>query len=272
VATDEINYRRFFDINELAAICIEHRPVFEDTHRLVFDLLDRGIIQGLRIDHPDGLYDPREYLRQLQEWRYLQLCRREWESLVREQRAGSTDPVNEEPAVRQWRLVEQRVLDEFRRQSQSPLSPLSRPLYVVVEKILSHKEGVPEDWPVYGTVGYKFLNQLNSIFVARSAEKEASATYTRFTGQSLDFRQLAYHCKRLIVRTSMASELNVLGFRLDRISERNRWTRDFTLHSLTRALQEVMACFSIYRTYVAKDQVGAMWKRQGPVPSGRIRS
>ena len=65
-AADEINYRRFFDINELAAVCMEDPQVFAESHRLVFDLLVRGDANGLRIDHIDGLYDPTEYLRRLQ--------------------------------------------------------------------------------------------------------------------------------------------------------------------------------------------------------------
>ena len=65
-AADEINYRRFFDINELAAVCMEDPEVFAESHRLVFDLLVRGDVDGLRVDHIDGLYDPMEYLRRLQ--------------------------------------------------------------------------------------------------------------------------------------------------------------------------------------------------------------
>ena len=66
VASDEINYRRFFDINELAALSMERQEVFEATHDLIFRLLREGKIDGLRIDHPDGLYDPRQYLERLQ--------------------------------------------------------------------------------------------------------------------------------------------------------------------------------------------------------------
>jgi (1->4)-alpha-D-glucan 1-alpha-D-glucosylmutase len=66
VAGDEINYRRFFDVDHLAALRMDHPRVFEETHRLVFDWLGRGIIDGLRIDHPDGLYEPQEYLERLQ--------------------------------------------------------------------------------------------------------------------------------------------------------------------------------------------------------------
>jgi len=67
VAADDINYRRFFDINDLAALRMENPPVFEDTHRLVGELLAAGALDGLRIDHPDGLYDPPSYLRALRE-------------------------------------------------------------------------------------------------------------------------------------------------------------------------------------------------------------
>ena len=66
VAADEINYRRFFDINDLAALRMDNPEVFEAAHGLVRELLARGYVNGLRIDHPDGLYDPREYFGRLQ--------------------------------------------------------------------------------------------------------------------------------------------------------------------------------------------------------------
>ena len=66
VAAEEINYRRFFDINELAAIRVEDPSVFERVHAFVFDLLKRGAVDGLRIDHVDGLFDPGDYLQRLQ--------------------------------------------------------------------------------------------------------------------------------------------------------------------------------------------------------------
>jgi len=62
VAADEINYRRFFDINDLAGLRTQNRSVLEATHRKVLDWVAEGRIDGLRIDHPDGLYDPRGYL------------------------------------------------------------------------------------------------------------------------------------------------------------------------------------------------------------------
>ncbi|HEU4451636.1 MAG TPA: malto-oligosyltrehalose synthase, partial [Longimicrobium sp.] len=66
VAAEEINYRRFFDVNELAGIRVEVPRVFEDTHRLILRLVREGKVTGLRIDHPDGLFHPRQYLRHLQ--------------------------------------------------------------------------------------------------------------------------------------------------------------------------------------------------------------
>jgi (1->4)-alpha-D-glucan 1-alpha-D-glucosylmutase len=67
VASDDINYRRFFNISDLAGIRMESPAVFQHTHQFVLDLLRKGIIHGLRIDHIDGLFDPREYLVRLRQ-------------------------------------------------------------------------------------------------------------------------------------------------------------------------------------------------------------
>ena len=65
VASDDINYRRFFDVNDLAALRVDNEAVFEATHRLVLELIGSGALDGLRIDHADGLYDPLGYFRRL---------------------------------------------------------------------------------------------------------------------------------------------------------------------------------------------------------------
>ncbi|MGE0608376.1 MAG: malto-oligosyltrehalose synthase [Pirellulales bacterium] len=243
VAADEINYRRFFDINELAAICTEHPQVFAESHRLLFELLDEGALTGLRIDHPDGLYDPRGYFRQLQANHYLRLCRKAYERIT----SASPGPPADADA---WPTVEEQLRGQWWGADRPADSPLARPLFVTVEKILAHGEALPDDWPVHGTVGYEFLNAVNGLYVDPASERALSSFYTRFTGEPLDFEEMAYQSKRLIARMSMASELSVLGHRLDRISERNRRTRDLTLNTLTRALQEVIACFGVYRTYL----------------------
>src|SRR5260370_39239951 len=66
VAADDINYRRFFDVNDLAALRQENENVFKQTHEFVLGLLREGKIDGLRIDHPDGLYNPQQYFERLQ--------------------------------------------------------------------------------------------------------------------------------------------------------------------------------------------------------------
>jgi (1->4)-alpha-D-glucan 1-alpha-D-glucosylmutase len=66
VASEEINYRRFFDVNELAAVRMEDPAVFDQVHSFVFELVSQGAATGLRVDHVDGLFAPGEYLRRLQ--------------------------------------------------------------------------------------------------------------------------------------------------------------------------------------------------------------
>jgi len=67
VAAEEINYRRFFNINELISLKMEDENVFKRTHSLIIDLIKDGTFTGLRIDHVDGLYNPAAYLKRLRE-------------------------------------------------------------------------------------------------------------------------------------------------------------------------------------------------------------
>jgi (1->4)-alpha-D-glucan 1-alpha-D-glucosylmutase len=218
VAADEINYRRFFDVNDLAAIRVEEPEVFSAVHELLFRLIEQGTVTGLRIDHVDGLLDPKEYLRRLQR-----------ECVARAKK-------NADGCEAAWHESSGRP-----------------PFYVVVEKILTGTEELRRDWPVYGTTGYDFLNTLNGVFVD-SANREAFLhLYERFTTSDPNFAEIVYVCKRLILQASMSGEQNVMARALDRISERHRWSRDFTLNSLGRVLAEVIACFPVYRSYVSSD-------------------
>ncbi len=124
------------------------------------------------------------------------------------------------------------------------------PLYVVAEKILSETEPLPLDWAVYGTTGYDFMNLVNSLFVDNAYEDDLSAIFTEFTGRSAGFSQLEYASKIRTMQNALASEINALAHRLERLSEANRHTRDFTLNGLLYALREVIACLPIYRTYI----------------------
>jgi (1->4)-alpha-D-glucan 1-alpha-D-glucosylmutase len=245
VAADEINYRRFFDVNTLAAIRVERPEVFKATHALAFRLLAEGKISGLRIDHPDGLWNPPEYFRHLQEG-YIA-------AHVRARLPDADDDDDDElaAAVAAW-YTENGAEDGTAPQS----------LYVVAEKILSEGEPMPADWPIAGTTGYDFMNGVNGLFVDARHRDTINETYLRFTsaqpksrgaasdGQQTGFRSLVNEKKKMIMLVSLPSEINALSFDLERISERNRAYRDFTLTNLTFALREVIAGLSVYRTYI----------------------
>ncbi len=238
VAGEEINYRRFFDINGLAAIRVEDPDVFTEAHQRIFDWLRQGCVTGLRIDHPDGLYDPTAYFLNLQEQYFVERARAVFEAEHGAQAAL-------------WPEVEQRLRERWQAEAGARLdSPLRKALYVVVEKIQGGRERIPEAWAVHGTTGYRFANAVGGIFVRPDAREPLTETYHRFIGQSPDFEELVYEKKRLILRDFMSSELNMLAHRLNRVSELNRRTRDFTLNSLRRALAEFIALFPVYRTYV----------------------
>ena len=233
MTTEEINYRRFFDINELAAIRVEVPEVFKATHRLVFHVLGQQEATGLRIDHPDGLWDPPAYFRRLQE-SYLLHC------LGASGGASSVSQEDLTKTVGHW-------LDQ---QGALPCGERAWPLYVAAEKILSEDEALPTDWAVCGTTGYDFLAEVNRLLTDSSQACQFDRIYGQFTAARADFKKLANSCKKMIRLVAMAGEINALAHLLDRISEKNRRYRDFTLNSLTHGIREVIACLPVYRTYV----------------------
>ena len=232
-AGEEINYRRFFAINELAAVRQEEGEVFAAAHARLLHLLAQDAITGLRIDHPDGLWDPAGYFRDLQRAAY---------------RALTNMPEDEEPA---WEEIDPVLGDAWAGQSGAGAKLAERlPLYVVVEKILEPGESLPQDWAVHGTVGYEFARATTGLFVDPANRRAFDQLYARFTGEQRTFAAIAYDTRDLMLRTALASETNVLARAVNRISEQNRRTRDLTLSSLRHALREVIANFPIYRTYI----------------------
>lgn len=203
VASDDINYRRFFDVNDLAALRMENPAVFESAHRLVLELIRDGSIDGLRIDHPDGLYDPAGYFEQLQ-----LACG-----------ASTTNP---------------------------------RPLYLLAEKITAGFERLPVSWRVHGTTGYNFAVMVNGLFVDSRSRARLDRTYRAFVNSDDEWADVASDSKILIMRSALSSELTVLSSELAKIAQTDRHTRDLTLAHLRHALVEVIACFPVYRTYVAE--------------------
>jgi (1->4)-alpha-D-glucan 1-alpha-D-glucosylmutase len=234
VATQEINYRRFFDINDLAAVRMENPEVFQDAHGLVLKWIRQGKITSLRIDHPDGLQNPTAYFRKLQEECFLQLCLAAL--------AADSDP--EEEALEACRRLYHRNL--YLESGE----PLKKPFYLVGEKIVMDGETMPPFWPIFGATGYVFMNTVNGVFIDRAKARAMSRIYSRFSGENRSFAELLRQSKILIMQTSMASEINGLGHSLNRISENDRYYRDFTLNSLTQAIVETIAYFPIYRTYI----------------------
>ena len=232
VAADEINYRRFFDINGLGAIRMEELSVFEAFHQLVWKLVREGSVTGLRVDHPDGLYDPAGYFQQLQRNCFLH------RGMAKEPDA-SADPYP----------LQQKILDRY--DALLAEDPHYRPFYLLGEKILIKSEKIPDDWPVYGTTGYDFMNLVNGIFVDTENAKTTDAVYRRFIREQWSFPEIVLQKKRLIMQVSMSSEIHTLGHYLNAISEKNRHTVDFTLNSLIDAVAEVIAFFPVYRTYVS---------------------
>jgi (1->4)-alpha-D-glucan 1-alpha-D-glucosylmutase len=234
VATEEINYRRFFDINNLSAIRTENPLVFEETHSLILRLVKERKITGLRVDHTDGLYDPLEYFSRLQSSCFNNLVLPETLDAV-------VSAENEQGEATG-------TLDPYKRLLES--EPQYKPFYIIGEKILIRAEKMPEDWPVFGTTGYVFLSALNGIFVDSRNARHLDRLYTRVTGIRSGFSDVAYEKKKLFMQIGMAGEINTLGHHLSIISEKNRHTRDFTLNSLTKAITEVIALFPVYRTYI----------------------
>ena len=266
VAAEEINYRRFFDVNTLAALRMENPVVFAETHRLIFQLVRDGKLTGLRIDHPDGLWDPEQYFLRLQAaYRHVTGGGAPAPSST----GGSADPPFTADDVAAWDRAMGRPIFGT-EPGQTPRAgpstppadgsgegstPPDRPLYVVAEKILAKDEPLPEEWAVHGTTGYDFMNVLGGIFVDGGARRRFDDLYARFIGERIDFNDLVYHCKLTIMRTSLASEVSVLAAQLDRLSEADRRSRDFTLQALRNAVREVIACFPVYRTYIVGQHV-----------------
>jgi (1->4)-alpha-D-glucan 1-alpha-D-glucosylmutase len=194
-----LNYRRFFAISTLAGVRVEDKRVFEDVHSLLKQWLGRQWLDGLRVDHPDGLRDPGTYVKRL------------------------------------------RIL--------------APDIWTVVEKILQPGEDMPGDWPVEGTVGYDFLNQVNSLFIQTRNKRVLADFYTDFTGEPTDAGRMVREKKRLILETLFVAEVRRLVDLLTEIAARRSAHQDFSREHLREALVEFVSCFSVYRTYVrAEDE------------------
>ncbi len=200
-ADQELGYRRFFDVNTLIGLRVERQHVFEATHCRILSWLQNGVLDGVRVDHPDGLRDPKQYFERLR--------------------------------------------------SRAPEA------WIIGEKILEPGEFLREEWPIEGTSGYDFLNVCNSLLVSSDGMKDLSAIYGEFTGEPTDFDAVAHDKKINVQQEALGSDVNRLTSLFVELCENNRDRRDYTRAEIRRALREVAACFSVYRTYVVptRDEV-----------------
>ncbi len=198
VAAEEINYRRFFNINELISLRVEDEKVFSRVHSLLLDLVRDNTVTGLRIDHIDGLYDPTAYLRRLRE------------------RTGED-------------------------------------LYVVVEKILSPGETLPDFWPVQGTTGSDFLKAANGIFCREKNERAFEKIYSGFTGLRTAYDDVLYEKRKLIAEKYMIGDADNIAHLFKRILSKDRHGSDLTIYGLKKAFIEILVLFPVYRTYISRD-------------------
>ena len=210
-ADQELGYRRFFDINSLIGVRAERPHVFMATHSRILEWLRTGVLDGVRVDHPDGLRDPQQYLARL--------------------RAAAPDA------------------------------------WIVAEKILQPSEVLRANWPIDGTTGYDFLNVCNELLVNGEGLKEIGKIYREFTGFAEDYDSLVYSKKLAVAHEALGSDVNRLAQMFVEICESNRDRRDYTRAEIRRAIRDVAAGFSIYRTYVIPQRSEMIEEDQSAISS-----
>jgi len=197
-ADQQLGYRRFFDVNTLIGLRVEREYVFDETHALIVKWLKQGMLDGVRIDHPDGLRDP------------LQYCQR--------------------------------------------LRDCAPDAWIIGEKIVEPGEFLREEWPVQGTSGYDFLYAAMAVLVKPEGLNELGRRFADFTGETANFPGLSHDKKLAVTQEALGSDVNRLTNIFVDICESHREERDFTRAEIRRAIREVAACFSVYRTYVIPDR------------------
>jgi (1->4)-alpha-D-glucan 1-alpha-D-glucosylmutase len=197
-AGDAINWRRFFDITELAGIRVEEPAVFDAMHALPLRLYAEGLIDGVRVDHVDGLADPGGYTRRLR-------------AALEDARPG--------------------------------------PAYLVVEKILAAGEGLPADWPVDGTSGYDFLNQVCALLHDPAAAEPLTTLWHDLSGRPADFAIEEEDARRSMVERGFAAQLDATALAFARVAASDLATRDIPQAALRRAIGWLLERFPAYRTY-----------------------
>ncbi len=191
--SDELSYRRFFDIGEMVGLREEYPAAFDDLHRLLLELAAAGKVTGIRLDHIDGLYRPGRYLE-----------------------------------VLQGKLGE---------------AAGNGPFYVLVEKILSGDEMLPEPWPVSGTTGYEYAAAMNSFLIDPAGKERIKRTWLAVTGMPASFTDFVYEKKLQVMRDLFPGELKALASWLARLEG------FLAAEDAEQALRVLTASLPVYRTY-----------------------
>jgi (1->4)-alpha-D-glucan 1-alpha-D-glucosylmutase len=187
---ERLAYRRFFDITDLVGVRVEAPDVFEATHALVLELVEDGLVDGLRVDHVDGLADPAAYLQ---------------------------------------------------------LLTARAPVPILVEKILSEGERLPEAWPVAGTTGYEALGDLLLLHVDGAGFRALDREYRRRDG-GREFSDVEHEAKRDVLRTSFGRELRRAAQRLAACAADDPGVTTAAERLLARVTVEL----DVYRTYATR--------------------
>jgi (1->4)-alpha-D-glucan 1-alpha-D-glucosylmutase len=230
VSSEEINYRRFFDVNDLVGLRMENPAVFAATHCLIRKILAGKQVAGLRVDHCDGMFNPRQYLIRLQLLYVASQC---------------GGPVAKGPLAPNG--VEADIRETVRGYD---WNGIQGPLYVVVEKILEPREALPREWPVRGTSGYDFVHFANQVFIQQANLKRFDNLYSSIIHRTADPDEIIYRSKLQVMQNALASETYVLTNLLSQLAASDRRARDFTDNVLEAAIRETIACFPVYRTYI----------------------
>jgi (1->4)-alpha-D-glucan 1-alpha-D-glucosylmutase len=119
-----------------------------------------------------------------------------------------------------------------------------------VEKILGFDEMLPTVWPVQGTTGYDFCNYVNALFCKKESQRLFEQIYNHFTGEFIRYDPLLVECKRKIIDTHLAGDIDNLAFLIKDVSGKDRKGTDITLYGLRKALIELMIYFPVYRSYI----------------------
>lgn len=212
VGNDMINYRRFFDITSLAAIRMERADVFNAVHALPLRLIGQGVLDGLRLDHVDGLADPRGYLRRLR---------------------AQVDKAGRRRGLPPGKVV------------------------LLVEKILAPGERLPRDWPVQGTTGYDFMDQVSGVLHDPNGQPALTRLWVAHSGRSGDFAQEEFQARGELLEGSLQAEFNRALHAAMATARLDLASREFSPQMLAAALAAVMRRFPVYRTYAGNDGLDA---------------